>query len=341
MKKFFSLFFLFAIFLLSGCGGNSSAETSSEEKNFESKANEEVEGELKIKMLNVGQGDAILVQTKTQTILIDTSDVDERDLLIGELEKANVTKIDKIILTHPHADHIGGAKMLISPDKKELSAYPYLEKIAVEAVYDNGIVSTSPIYRSYMKAIESKQIKHESLTDEHKPLNFGGGVKFEVLYPTKKLVDSVNNGEEKSDANNESVVGRLTYKNFSMMFTGDAEKIAEQEILKKHKPKDLKSTILKSGHHGSYTASSKDFVKAVSPECVLISCGPEEKKRNTYGHPHLEPLEIYLENGIDDDDIFCTRWNGTITVITNGEKFSVKPEIEEDWIESWIKTKKK
>ena len=344
MKKFLSVFFLMTIFLLTGCGGSAekkdSAEIPAEEETAEAQVAKNVSGELVIKVLNVGQGDATLIQTKTQTILIDTSDTDERELLVNELEKAQVTKIDKLILTHPHADHIGNAKVLISPSKKEISANPYLEKISVDEVYDNGIASTSPIYKSYMKAIESAQAKHFSLTNESKTLDFGGGVKFEILYPTQKLVDDVNGGK-KSDPNNESIVGRLVYKKFAMMFTGDAEKVAEQEILKMYKPGKLKSTILKSGHHGSYTASTKNFVKNVAPEFALISCGPEEERRNTYGHPHLEPLENYLELGIDKKNILCTRWNGTITVTTDGKNVSVESENDKEWIEEWTAKKKK
>jgi len=355
MKKFFLVLFLFTSFILSGCGGaknESSTETKNETKteaNTESKtepknesktetAKQTVNGDLKISMLNVGQGDAILIQTGKQTILIDTSDTDERDLLVNELEKFSVTKIDKLILTHPHADHIGSAKALINPSKKELTANPYLEKISVAEVYDNGINSTSPLYKSYVKAIDAKGIVHHALKVGD-TLDFGNSVKFNVLYPSQELVDAINGGE-KSDPNNESVVGKLTYKKFSMMFTGDAEKKVESEIWADNDAKNLKCDVLKAGHHGSYTASTENFVKTVNPSYVLISCGPDEERRNTYGHPHREPLENYLEQGIDAKNILCTRWNGTITITSDGKNFSVEPENEEDWLDKWI-TKKK
>ncbi|MBQ3433493.1 MAG: MBL fold metallo-hydrolase, partial [Selenomonadaceae bacterium] len=241
--------------------------------------------------------------------------------------------------THPHADHIGNAKVLINPSKKELTANPYLEKISVAEVYDNGIASTSPLYKSYMKAIDAKGITHQSLKVGD-TLDFGNSVKFNVLYPTPELVSAVNGGQ-KSDPNNESVVGKLTYKKFSMMFTGDAEKEVEAALLANNKTKDLKCDVLKSGHHGSYTASTKDFVAAVNPSYVLISCGPDEERRNTYGHPHIEPLENYLAQGIDAKNIFCTRWNGTITITSDGKSFSFQPESKEDWVDKWVKKKKK
>jgi len=347
MKKIFLAVFMLASLILSGCGGqakdepkdNPQVEVKDETQAEASTPAQDVKGNLKISMLNVGQGDAILIQTGKQTVLIDTSDTDERDLLIKELEKLSVTKIDKLILTHPHADHIGSAKVLINPSKKELTANPYLEKISVAEVYDNGIASTSPLYKSYVKAIDAKGIVHQSLKVGD-TLDFGNSVKFNVLYPTPELVAAVNDGQ-KSDPNNESVVGKLTYKKFSMMFTGDAEKEVEAALLANNKTKNLKCDVLKSGHHGSYTASTKDFVAAVNPSCVLISCGPDEERRNTYGHPHLEPLENYLAQGIDAENIFCTRWNGTITITSDGKNFSVQPEQKEDWLNKWMTKKKK
>ena len=346
MKKIFLTVLMLATFILSGCGGQAKEEPKDEpqaevkdEQGEASTPAQDVKGNLKISMLNVGQGDAILIQTGKQTVLIDTSDTDERELLVRELEKLSVTKIDKLILTHPHADHIGNAKVLINPSKKELTANPYLEKISVAEVYDNGIASTSPLYKSYMKAIDTKGITHQSLKVGD-TLDFGNSVKFNVLYPTPELVSAVNDGQ-KSDPNNESVVGKLTYKKFSMMFTGDAEKEVEAALLANNKTKALKCDVLKSGHHGSYTASTKDFVAAANPSYVLISCGPDEERRNTYEHPHLEPLENYLAQGIDAKNIYCTRWNGTITITSDGKNFSVQPEQKEEWVNKWMKKKKK
>ena len=232
MRKIFLLAIMVAMVVLSGCGGQSepqSEDKSAQSVKDESKSEAAVKGDLKISMLNVGQGDAILIQTGKQTVLVDTSDTDERDLLVKELEKLSVTKIDKLILTHPHADHIGSAKALINPSKKEIEANPYLEKVSVAEVYDNGISSASPLYKSYVKAIETKKISHHALKTGDN-LDFGNGVNFKVLYPPTSLVDAVNNGNQKSDPNNESVVGKLIYKDFSMMFTGDAEKKVESEL---------------------------------------------------------------------------------------------------------------
>jgi competence protein ComEC len=341
MRKIFLTMLMLATFILSGCGNPPTNDNNSEPKveTPAEGASKTVKGDLKISMLNVGQGDAILIQTGKQTVLIDTSDTDERDLLVSELEKLSVTKIDKLILTHPHADHIGNAKVLINPSKKELTANPYLEKISVGEIFDNGITSIAPLYKSYMKAADAKGIAHYTLKAGN-TLDFGGGVKFTVLYPTAEIVEAVNSGQ-KSDPNNESIVGKLTYKKFSMMFTGDAEKKVESEIWADNSADILKCNILKAGHHGSYTASTENFVATVKPSYVLISAGPDEENRNTYGHPHLEPLENYLAHGLDANHIFCTRWNGTITVISDGKDFSVEPERKEDWLDKWIAQKKR
>ncbi|MBF1705791.1 MAG: MBL fold metallo-hydrolase, partial [Selenomonas sp.] len=127
------LFLLSALF--GGCAG-ASHETSTTAP---------VQQALTVKMLDIGQGDAILIQTAEQNVLIDTGDVDERDKLRAELDKAGVKKLDAVILTHPHADHIGGMEMLI-------------DKYPIGIVYDNGMPSTSRVYIGYMKQLKAKGI---------------------------------------------------------------------------------------------------------------------------------------------------------------------------------------
>lgn len=337
MRKLFLLPLILLTLFFSGCGSSSKnsadvepkTETSSETKTEVS--SKDVKADLKITMLNVGQGDSFLIQTSTQNILIDTSDTDERSKLVSELDKAGVTTFDKIILTHPHADHIGGIEKLLKDDK-----------YTVKEVYDNGIASTSKLYQNYVKEVKAQKIKHASLK-AGETVDFGGGVKFEVLYPDKSLVKDVNGGKQKTDPNNESIVGRLVYKDFTMMFTGDAELKVESEVWQDNDEKKLKSRILKAGHHGSRTSSSENFVRVVNPEYVLISAGEPTDKRggNTYGHPHLEPLQIYLDAGIPADHIFWSWKNGTVVIKTDGKNFSVTPEHKEDWVKSWIKEKKK
>lgn len=289
----------FSLFCLSGCGsqaggisGKASGDTVPGQK-------------LEVLMLDVGQGDAILIRTADENVLIDTSDQDERDKLKRELEKAGVKKLDKVILTHPHADHIGGMDLL-------------LKDFQVGEVYDNGMPSTSKIYIRYMKELKKQGIKRQGLKAGD-VLELGGGAQFKVLAPSAELVDKGSQQGYKHDPNNESVVGQIIYGDFKMMLTGDAEKDEENEILAANTPESLKSQILKSGHHGSKTSSSKEWLRVVAPEAALISCGAG----NDYGHPHKETMKKYEALKLK---IYETDKSGTITVTTDGHSYDIKTE---------------
>ena len=287
------LFLLSALF--GGCAG-ASHETSST-----APAQQQA---LTVKMLDIGQGDAILIQTAEQNVLIDTGDLDERDKLRAELDKAGVKKLDAVILTHPHADHIGGMEMLI-------------DKYPIGMVYDNGMPSTSRVYIGYMKQLKAKGIASKGLCTGDR-VDLGGGAVFEVLAPSAALVQQGSVKGYKHDPNNESVVGRLVFGDFSMMFTGDAEKKEEQDILAGAQG-TVQSTVLKAGHHGSKTSSSADFLRAVHPAAALISCGVN----NDYGHPHKETMKKYHAMNLD---IYVTAENGTITLTSDGKDYHITPE---------------
>ena len=128
-----------------------------------------------------------------------------------------------------------------------------------------------------------------------------------------------------------------------MLFTGDAEKVAENEQLNSSYKKKLKSTVLKAPHHGSKTSAGADYMKAVSPECVVISAGDPSDPTgsgNSYGHPHNQALNSYIKNGgVDKNNIFWTFENGTITITSDGKSWSVTTENKSKWIDSWMKKK--
>ena len=294
LSLFVSLLLLTSVFL-GGCTGafrSAPAEQAAQQ------------GSITVKMLDVGQGDAILIQTETQNVLIDTGDLDERDKLRAELDKAGVKKIDAVILTHRHADHIGGMEMLID-------TYP------IGMVYDNGMPSTSRVYIGYMKQLKAKGIARKGLCTGDR-VDLGGGAVFEVLAPSASLGQQGSVKGYKHDPNNESVVGRLVFGDFSMMFTGDAEKKEEQDVLAGGQG-EVQSTVLKAGHHGSKTSSSADFLRAVRPAAVLISCGVN----NDYGHPHKETMKKYHAMNLD---IYVTAENGTITLTSDGKDYHITPE---------------
>jgi len=273
---------------------------------------------LKVTMLNVGQGDAILIQTSEQNVLIDTADSSERDALKKELYKAGAYRLDKIILTHAHKDHIGNCAFLISNGV-----------FKVKSIYDNGIASTSKLYQSYINECKKRNVPHIALKAGD-VLDLGEGAKFTILYPPSDLVELRNKYRQvKSDPNNEGVVGRLTYGNFSMLFTGDAELVVEKEIL----PNIEHCTVLKAGHHGSIKSSDIDFIRKVSPEYVFISAG---KPMDDYGHPHVQTLKNFLSAGVNKNKIFWTHPNGTVTLDTDGVTWQVSTETQINWFDIYI-----
>lgn len=288
-----ALLIVLAAITVLGCGGggNKVKETASGDK-------------LEVKVLNVGQGDAILIRKNGQTVLIDTSDTDERDKFRAELKKAGVTVIDKLIITHPHADHLGGAAVLFKDFK-------------VKAVYDNGVPANPKFYRDYLKSIKQKKIAYKQLT-AGEVLEFAPGVTFKVLYPTKEFVaNGARDKKGKVDLNGSSIVGRLTFGKFAMMLTGDIEREGETEILKNNH--DLKCQVIKAGHHGSKTSSSDKFLKAVGADAVIISCGAG----NDYGHPHSQAMKRFQKHNLK---VYRTDLNGTVTVTTDGNKYNIKGE---------------
>ena len=263
------------------------------------------DGALEVKVLDVGQGDAILIRTADEVIFIDTGDVDEHPKLEAALKKENIKTVDKLIITHPHADHLGGASVIF-------------KNCEVKAFYDNGEPTTTKLYRDYLKTIKAKGIPYKALVDGD-VLDFGGGVSFRVLGPTAQMVKEGGKKNGKPNLNINSIVGRLEYGDFTMLFTGDAEKETEKAVLSHHSAAEIKSLVLKAPHHGSKTSSTAAFLKAAAPEAVAISCGAG----NEYGHPHKEVLERYKKFNIK---VYRTDQGGTIAVISDGKTYNVKEE---------------
>ena len=255
------------------------------------------EGEVYVTMLDVGQGESILVETPEQNILIDTGYTGESNKLRAELEKAGVTRFERIILTHPHVDHIGGIGMI-------------LDNYEVDEISDNGIASTSTLYQRYRSAdVKLSTLKTGDVLD------FGGDVTFEVMNPLNRY----------SLMNNNSIVGKLIFDDFSMLLTSDAEKALEEELRLRE---NVKADVLKASHHGSITSNLDDFLGTVNPEAILISAG----KDNDYGHPNktvLSNMRAYC------GDIFCTAFNGTIKVVSDGATFEIICENQADWLEEY------
>lgn len=258
---------------------------------------------LQVRILDVGQGEAILIRTQTGDTLIDTGDVDEQVKLRQELESARVTSIDKLILTHPHADHIGGTSVLFAD-------------YAVKEVYDNGEPTTTKLYRTYLKTIKEKGIPYRNLKDGD-VLDLGGGVHLEIISPTEAMVEASTREKGKRNLNINSVTARLVYGDFTMLLTGDAEKETETSILERYDKAALSCDVLKVAHHGSKTSSSAQWLRATKPSAAVISCG----KDNDYGHPHDVTIKKLEKIGAK---IYRTDTDGTITVTSDGKTYDIR-----------------
>ena len=315
MKKYLQIIcglILCCTMLLTGCGqsGGQSSDTAANSK-------VEAKGQLTISMLDIGQGDAVLIQTGAKNILIDTGDDKyyedgkkgkENTQLLTELQKLKIDHIDTLVMTHAHADHIGKADKVIA-------------QYGVKELVYNGIPSTSKYFINALKAAKAngtQQVKVKA----GDVLDFGNGVSFEIVSPSQGLIDedtAAIKAKKKVDVNNESVVGRLTFGNFAMLFTGDAEGPVEKEMVASY-GKKLKCQVLKAGHHGSKTSSTAEFLKLVQPESVIMSLGVN----NQYGHPHEALLNRLQKQGIKN--IYRTDANGTITIVSDGSSYSITTE---------------
>lgn len=303
MKKFFSLLaIVFTAFFLTACTVTIK-EDPSPKTGADKKAAAPPAGTLQVKMLDVGQGDAILIRNGKKTILIDTSNIDEKEKLKERLAAEKVTSFDAVILTHPHADHMGGVDYV-------------LKNFPVAMVYDNGQTAKPKFYTNYLKLLKEKKIKSKTLTAGD-VLDFGDGLRFVVYSPTKEMRKDGGMENGKINLNINSIVGRLEFGDFKMMFTGDGEKVTEEGILHRYGSEAVRASILKSPHHGSKTSNSEAFLKAVKPDWAIISCGVN----NDYHHPHPSVRNRYGKLKID---FYRTDINGNITITTTGRKVDGK-----------------
>lgn len=250
---------------------------------------------LNVLVIDVGQADSILVTMSTgETMLIDAGEASSTDAIFEELDERDITHIDVLVATHPHADHIGGMRGII-------------ERYDVGMVYMPNMTSKSKTYLNLMQIIDDKDITvTEAYADEHFSL---GAAQCTIVSPGK---------DDDIDANNESVVIFLDYLDTECLFTGDMERRAEEEVLADGSMID--ADILKVAHHGSSTGTSEDFLAAVSPEYAVISCG----EGNTYGHPHVQTLDLLSKYDLTphrtdiSGDILFTSDGHTIQVTTGG-----------------------
>jgi len=257
---------------------------------------------LETDFLDVGQGDAILIKTpKGQTVLIDGGPDNKVLEKLGKYLQPLQKRIDLIILTHPHADHVSGLVEV-------------LRRYSVGLVILNGVYLKTDNYNQFLKAIEDNKVK-VLIAEAGEAIHFDKDLEFDILSPNKNPAGLVFNKNSESfgtvgnDVNDTSIVGKLIFNDFSIMFMGDATSKIENQLLAYGN--SLKSDILKVGHHGSKYSSFTNFLKTVAPKAGIIEVGA----KNFYGHPSLAALSRL---GMFDINIFRTGQNGDIRVLSNG-----------------------
>ena len=260
------------------------------------------DADLQIHFIDVGQGDCSLVIWEDSAMLIDCGERENSDSVLKYLKKQGVEKLDYIIATHPHSDHIGGMGDIISALD--------VDKVIAPKVRSD----LTPTSKSYERFIQSLRDKGQKLTAAKPGTTYTFETAGEKKPPSFEVLAPVSDYD---DLNNYSVVIRLDYGSTSYLFTGDAESKAEKGILKSGA--DVDADVLKMGHHGSSTSSSDDFLKAVSPDICIIQCGVG----NSYGHPHKETIEKIEDMGAK---WYSNDRNGNIIVYSDGESIQVRTE---------------
>ncbi|MCK4403133.1 MAG: MBL fold metallo-hydrolase [Dehalococcoidia bacterium] len=257
---------------------------------------------LHVSFFDVGQGDAILIQTPShQNILIDGGpDPQKINLELSKKLPFWDRTIDLMIATQPQADHITGLVEI-------------LQRYKVKQVLEPGVPYDSSIYQEWLKLVDEGQIKHE-IARAGQVIDLGNGIKLEVLNPPTKLLQGTSH-----DVDNNGVVIKLSWGKVSFLFAADIREEAEFELIRQRS--DLRSTVLKVAHHGSKTSTSPQFLAVVDPEIAVISVGAD----NSFGHPGTEVVERLVDR-LGDDKVYLTSENGTIEFITDGEKLWVRVE---------------
>ncbi len=262
--------------------------------------------DLTVTAIDVGQGDSILIESPSgRKVLIDgggrqegsVSDVSKddqigRSIVVPFLRKQGINELDLLILTHPHEDHVGGL--------------PYvLENIKVDHVLDSGQTHPSRSYQHFLELIRDKHIPYQ-LARAGQAVDLGGGAKGYILHPSDPFITGTI-----SDLNNNSVVMHLVYGNTSFLLMGDTAFEGEDRIMSLGY--DIKSDVLKVGHHGSATSTSMNFLEAVRPEYAVISVGAHNK----FGHPSRDALERLENIGAK---VYRTDLNGSVTFKSDGNR---------------------
>lgn len=297
MKKRHSIWLLTMlftmVFLLVGCGDAKKLDITSNPvvtSNPIVTSNPVGNTKLQVHFIDVGQGDCILVTSGKQSMLIDAGNNKDGNAVVQYLKSVGITSLDYVVGTHPDADHIGGLDVVI-------------KKLDVKKVLMPKKQHTTKTFEDVLLAVKEKGLKITAPKVGDQMML--GDATITVLGPAKSYEDN----------NNNSIVLKVEYGTTSFLMTGDAELEAELDELQSGY--DLSSTVLKVGHHGSHSSTSKQFLDAVKPTYAVISCGVD----NSYGHPHVETM-----NNLQDAKVtvYRTDEDKTIIMTSDGSSLEIK-----------------
>ena len=245
---------------------------------------------FEVHFIDVGQAESALIECDGETMMIDGGNVADSNVVAAYLKKEDVTELNYVVCSHAHEDHVGGLSGALSVTK-------------ADNIYAPKTETNTKAYKNFKKKAEEQnvEIKHPNIGDE---IQLGSST-VEFLGPVDE------NGK---DLNSTSIVLKITYGNTSFLFTGDAESDEEEEIL--NSGADLKSTVLKVGHHGSRTSTSYPFLREVMPQYAVISV----EKGNSYGHPNEETLSKLSDAGVE---VYRTDESGDIVMTSDGNNISI------------------
>lgn len=275
-------------------------ETSTTQSSIISNPEDNTEGEtseLQVHFIDVGQGDSTLIICDSEAMLIDAGDNNQGTKIQNYLKKQNVESLKYVVCTHPDADHIGGMDVI-------------LYKFDCETIFMTDETKDTNTYRDVIDTMRNKGYsKTLPVVGDIYTL---GGAQITVLAP-------INPGE---DSNNNSISILITHGNNKFLFSGDAEEEEESDIVNNYISID--ADVYKVGHHGSKTASSEEFLNAISPTYAVISCG----EGNSYGHPHSATLNILRSMGVK---VFRTDEQGSIIASSDGVNITWNCSPSDTW----------
>lgn len=260
------------------------------------------EGELEVHFLDVGHGDSTVILCGDHAMMIDCGDDSQGTKLQNYLIKHGVKKLDYLVLTHPDKDHIGGAPVILT-------------KFPIDQVFQSDYYKDNKTADKLRQTLEYERI--DAITPQVGAEYQLGEAYFTILAPVGEYEES----------NNSSIALLLHFGDNTFLFTGDAEKEAENDMVENSTTSglSLKADVYQAGHHGSKSSSKKKFLSAVSPEFAVISCDYQ----GDYGHPHAEVLNRLREAGIK---VFRTDEQGTIVAVSDGKNITWNCAPSESWI---------